>query len=80
MTDLKKVTNELVNALDIIQGNKAFDRKLVIETALKKYADSDVIKNEMAECPSCRGKKRFYSEISGFINCTICNGTGQIVL
>ena len=44
MTDLEKATNELINALDLIKGNKAFDKKLVIETALKKYADSEVKK------------------------------------
>jgi hypothetical protein len=44
MTDLEKATNELINALDLIKGNKAFDRKLVIETALEKYAESKVKK------------------------------------
>jgi len=44
MTDLEKATNELVNALDLIKGNKLFDKKLIIETALRKYADSEVKK------------------------------------
>ena len=44
MTDLEMATNELVNALDLIKGSKAFDRNLIIEAALQKYAISEVKK------------------------------------
>ena len=59
MTDLEKATNELANALDLIKGNKLFDKKLIIETALKKYADSEVKKLNIPAvinqvCPECK--------------------------
>ena len=38
MTDLEKAVDELVNALDLIKGNKLFNKRLVIEAALIKYA------------------------------------------
>lgn len=37
--ELNKITEKLINALDLIKGQKQFDKKTVIKTALKEYAN-----------------------------------------
>ena len=37
--ELDKIADKLINALDLIKGQKQFDKKMVIKTALKEYAN-----------------------------------------